>query len=198
MVSPLVGAVNFFRDFGLFDVVLPFLLIFTIVFSILEKTRILGEEKRNNDVTYPKKTLNAVVAFVMAMLVVATNKIVTAINTALPNVVFLAVVIICFMMLIGAFYKEGEFFGADGKEGPMKKWVYGFSVVILGLIVLIFLDSIKMDSGETWLDWVLTYITNNLSGPVITSIIFLLIMIGAIYFIMKKPTEDTTPPSGNG
>jgi len=184
MVSPLAGAVQFFRDFGLFDVVLPFLLIFAIVFSILEKTRILGEDKIAADKTMPKRSLNAIVAFVCAMLVVATNKIVSAINTALPNVVFLAVVIICFMMLIGTFYKEGEFFGA---ENPLKKWIPGFIVFIAALIALIFLDSLKTASGESWLDWILNYAFTNLSGPVVTSIIFLIVMIGAIAAIMYKP-----------
>ena len=43
MVTPLGRAVEFFRDFGLFDIVLPFLLVFAIVFAVLEKTRIFRE-----------------------------------------------------------------------------------------------------------------------------------------------------------
>jgi len=84
----LQNAINFFRDFGLFDVVLPFLLVFAIVFAILEKTRILGNEG-SGDKAVPKHSLNSTVAFVVALLVVATNKVVTAINAALPNVVLL-------------------------------------------------------------------------------------------------------------
>ena len=43
------------------------------------------------------------------MLVIATNKIVSAINNALPNIVLLIVIIISFLLLIGSFYKTGEF-----------------------------------------------------------------------------------------
>ena len=32
---------------GFTDVVLPFLLIFTVIFAVLDKTKILGEAKRN-------------------------------------------------------------------------------------------------------------------------------------------------------
>ena len=92
MVSPLASAVNFFKEFGLFDVVLPFLLVFAIIFAILEKTRILGTEKIDKE-DVPRRNLNTIVAFVIGMLVIATNKIVTAINQALPNVVLLAVFI---------------------------------------------------------------------------------------------------------
>ena len=44
MASTLQNAIEFFKAFGLFDIVLPFLLVFTIIYAILEKTRILGHE----------------------------------------------------------------------------------------------------------------------------------------------------------
>ncbi|MBW2999610.1 hypothetical protein KY339_02955, partial [Candidatus Woesearchaeota archaeon] len=53
------GALDFFAEIGVYDVVLPFLLVFTIVFAVLEKTRILGVEKVR-DHEYSKKPLNAV------------------------------------------------------------------------------------------------------------------------------------------
>ena len=37
MASVLGNTIEFFTRFGMFDVVLPFLLVFTIVFAILEK-----------------------------------------------------------------------------------------------------------------------------------------------------------------
>ena len=70
MASTLNNAIQFFRDFGLFDVVLPFLLVFTIMFAILEKTKILGTEDKEGHVS--KKNLNSMVSFVVAMLVVTT------------------------------------------------------------------------------------------------------------------------------
>ncbi len=36
------SAISFLNDIGLYDVVLPFLLVFTLVFAILEKTKLLG------------------------------------------------------------------------------------------------------------------------------------------------------------
>ena len=54
MVSPLESAINFFKEFGLFSVVLPFLLVFTIVFAILEKTKVLGTEGKKDE-EHPKR-----------------------------------------------------------------------------------------------------------------------------------------------
>lgn len=182
--SPLVNTIQFFRDFGLFDVLLPFLLTFTIVFAILEKTRILGTETRGN-IQFPKRTLNTMVAFVIGMLVAATNKIVSAINQALPNVVFLAIIIICFLMLAGMFFKEGAFDFAE----QQKSWTFGFMIVILVLIIGIFLDSLKTAAGISWLEAAFYYVINNISGPIVTSLMFLIVTVGAIYFIMGSSKE---------
>ena len=38
-------AIQFLAKLGIYDVVLPFLLVFTIVFAIMEKTKLLGTEK---------------------------------------------------------------------------------------------------------------------------------------------------------
>ena len=184
MVSPLESAINFFKEFGLFTVVLPFLLVFTIVFAILEKTKVLGTEKLNN-VDYPKRQLNAMVAFVIAMLVVATNQIVSALNKALPNVVLLAVTIICFLMLVGTFYKSGELDFAE-KHG---KWMKFIVPIIFILIVLIFADSIQRTPEQSYLDYIWFYIINNFRGPVVTSFIFLIVAVAAIVYITNSKGE---------
>ena len=180
MASTLQNAINFFREFGLFDVILPFLFVFTVVYALLEKTRILGEDTVKGE-KIPKRSLNSTVSFVVAMLVVATNKVVTAINAALPNVVLLIVLLICFLMLVGMFYKEGEFDFAKQYAG----WTTGFAVVILIFIVLIFADSITYSGSESWLDYLFNYVVANFSGAVIGSIIMFIIVISAVVYITR-------------
>lgn len=178
MVSPLQNAVNFLKEFGLFDVVLPFLLVFTIVFAILEKTRILGTT--NTKEKDPKKSLDGMVAFVIAMLVVATNKIVTAINSALPNVVFLVIISVSFLLLVSVFLGTGELDFNKQFGG----WTVGFMIVLLILIVLIFLNSLTLNNGDSWLEYGAKYFYNNISGPIVTSLIFLAIAVAAIFFVV--------------
>lgn len=175
MVTPLGRGIQFFKEFGLFDVVLPFLLVFAIVFAILEKTMILGKEG-----DLPKRALNAMVSFVVAMLVVATNKIVNAINLALPNVVLLIVFLVVFVMLVGFFYTAGEFNFAEKHS----KWTAVFIFLVFIGVVLIFLDAIRDDDGVSWLDEFVTYIMENFSGAVVGSIVFLGIAILSVMWIM--------------
>lgn len=181
MASPLQNAVNFFRDFGLFDIVLPFLFVFTIVFAILEKTKILGEEKDKTT----KKNLNSMVAFVVGMLVVATNKVVTIINESLPNVVLLIVGFISFLLLIGTFWSgEKDFMSTH------KGWYKAFTIISFIFLIFVFLGAIKTDSGESWLEYGWNYTNANWSGSVVSSFIFLAVLIFAIVYITsgnKKP-----------
>ena len=86
MVSTFRGALEFFQDIGIYDVVLPFLLIFTIVYAIFEKTKVLGTEEISG-VKFAKKNLNAMVAFVIAFMVVASSKLVEIITEVSSNVV---------------------------------------------------------------------------------------------------------------
>jgi hypothetical protein len=45
MVTTITDVLNTWNDLGVFSYVIPFLLIFAVVFAILQKTKILGEEK---------------------------------------------------------------------------------------------------------------------------------------------------------
>ena len=184
MTTPLGEAIQFFKDFGLFDVVLPFLLVFSLIFALLEKTKVLGTEM---DGKTPRRSLNTMISFVIGLLVVATNKVVTIINTALPNVVLLVVVVVMFLMLVGTFYKEGTFDFAESH----KKWVMGFMIVLLLLIILIFLNSITLESGETVIEYLVNSALGGSEGGGVgsvlgASILFLLIAIVAVLIVTKK------------
>ncbi|MBU3940354.1 MAG: hypothetical protein KKH88_00280, partial [Nanoarchaeota archaeon] len=151
MTSPLVNAIEFLKEFGFFDVVLPFLLVFSISFAVLEKTKILGVE---SDGKTPKKQINSMVAFVIGMIVVATNKIVTILNEAIPNIVLLLVMIVLFLMLAGTLAKNDK----DGFKLDSKLQT---TLVIVSLIsiIIILLTTISLDNGmsvwDTFWDWLI-------------------------------------------
>src|SRR3989344_5775567 len=136
------GVVGFLGELGVYDVILPFLLVFTIVFAILEKTKILGTEKiGDKDVT--KKNLNAIVSLVIAFLIIASTRLVAVINEVMANVVLLLVLAISFLLLVGVFFGSKEF---TLKDYP--GWVKFFMVLMFLGIVVIFLNALE------WLDFV--------------------------------------------
>lgn len=184
MASPLANAIEFFKEFGLFDVILPFILVFSVIFAILEKTRLLGTEEVGGK-QIPRKNLNSMVAVVFAFLVVATNKIVNAINIALPNIVLLIILVISFLLMVGIFYKTEEL-EFSRKYRLLTNWMVGF---LLFFTILIFLGSIQTEAGESWLGIGWDYAATHTSEPVVTSLIFVAVAIIAIIFITVKPKE---------
>lgn len=173
--STLGGVVEFLTRFGLYDVVLPFLLVFTIVFAVLEKTRILGKDDKGN----PKANLDAMVAFAMALMFIAATKLVQALNVALPFVVLMLIAFICIILLVAAFYKDGEFNFMEAYEG-MKTPV--LIVVIIGVFTA-FIFALG------WADPLMNWIKNNWNSTAAAAIFFGLLVIVLMYFIVKTPGE---------
>lgn len=168
------GVIDFFSKVGLFDVVLPFLLVFVIVFAILEKTKIFGTEEIQGR-KYSKKNLNAVAAFVIAFFVIASSKLVEIITTVSSNIVILLMAIVFFLLLIGTFYKEGEGVFLTGG------WKILFMIIVFVGIVLIFLHAIG------WLDEFWGFVGEGSGGNAVGSIILLLIIILFMVYIVKEP-----------
>ena len=157
---------------GIYDVILPFLLVFTIVFAILDKTKILGVEKGSDNKDYTKKNLNSMVAFVMAFFVVASSQLVAIINKTLSQVFILLLLIVCTLMLAGSFHKQekdGFFF-----QGPYKDV---FMVVVIIAIVMIFLNALG------WLDLIYNFLKDNWNTSYVAAVVMVLAMAGFIAWI---------------
>lgn len=172
--------IEFFDKLGMYDVILPFLLVFTVVFAILEKSKIFGTEKIGN-VEYTRKNINAMVAFVIGFIFVASTQAVAIINEALANVALMVIAALSFLLMIGIFYGEKQDMFAE-----IGKWRWLFLVIMFIATILIFLWAIK--SGDSnWLEITFNYIVNNIDSAAVASIIMGIIIIVLIYFIVKEP-----------
>ncbi|PIN73967.1 hypothetical protein COV20_02535 [Candidatus Woesearchaeota archaeon CG10_big_fil_rev_8_21_14_0_10_45_16] len=168
------GVVDFLGEFGVYDVLLPFLLVFTIVFAILEKTKILGVERTGGH-ELTKKNLNSMVAIIIAFLVIASTQLVGVINEVLANIVLLLILAVCFLLLVGVFFGDKEF---TLKDFP--GWTTTFIWIMFIGIIVIFLNALD------WLQYVLGLFVEETLAP----ILFILVIVGFIVFITweKKPS----------
>src|SRR3989344_4332425 len=92
------------QDIGVFNYVLPFLLIFSIFIAILEKTQILGEGKTN---------INVVVSASAGLLVLAQQGIVETINLFIPRISLIMLVTLMGLLII-ALVAGKKFSGITG------------------------------------------------------------------------------------
>ena len=154
---------------GLYEIALPFLLIFTITFAILEKTKIFGAGKDQE----PRSNINVVVSVILGLLIINKFEIVDRLNLFLPKVSLFIVVAIMFLILLGVF-------GANISEGFSGILLLIFAIVSLFVIYWALTPYVGLDFiGPYWLE---SWVYDNSS-----TLIFLVIIGIIIWAVVKKP-----------
>jgi hypothetical protein len=176
----MVTYIDFFRlleGYGFTDALLPFLLIFTIVFAVLQKTNIMGKDKKN---------FNVILALVMALTAVIPHvtdsypygyDVIDIINQSLPQVSLLAVAAIMLMLLIGLFGAESKWMG-----GSLSGW--------MAIISFIFIVLIFGGAAGWWTD--ITDYIEWMDDDTVALIIMILIFGVIIWYVTKPDSKGET------
>lgn len=134
--------IRILESWGLSEVMLPFLLIFVVVFAILQKTKILGSGQ---------KKYNAVFALILGLIVVIPHvlgvypkggDVVEILNKALPNVSIILLAIVMVLILIGLLGGEATWLG-----GSLSGWI---AVAAAIAVVWIFGSAAGWWTGASW------------------------------------------------
>ncbi len=185
-VSVFRDVLVFFNKLGVYDVILPFLLTFSMFFAILERTKVLGTEKAEGPAggeMTTRKNLNAMVAFCGAFFVIASSKMVAIIQESLANVVLMILVSISFLLLIGTFHSEKEEVLLQGR------WKTFMMLIMFIAIVLIFAHAIPTSDGEPFLNFAYNYVIDHYDSTAVSAIILAVIVIGLMMWITKEPSK---------
>lgn len=178
--SILGSSLEFLSRIGIFEVVLPFMLVFTIVFAILEKTRVFGTEKiGGKDVS--RKSQNSMVAFVVGFFVIASTQLVGVINQVMSQMVLLLLLSISFLILVGAL--QGEQTTSFALTGPYK---YLFEGLMFVGIILIFMNALG------WLQKTFDFLERNWNNDWVMSLFLVIIVVVIMAYVtggIKTPTK---------
>ena len=156
---------------------LPFLLVFFIVFAILEKTKLLGDDK---------KQLNALLAFVVGLVFVGavypTEVVGNLILFLTVALVVVFIVLLLWGFVFGSFKKDEGF-----TPEKWMKWVLGIVIGIAVVVAVLWATGIGMEeindffnnlfSGQ---DWSSTFWIN---------VAFIVVVAIALALILKKSSD---------
>lgn len=179
MASVFRGTIDFFWKLGIYDVILPFLLVYAVMYAVLEKTKVLGQDKDGNG----KKSINAVVSFCTAFFVVASTKLVAVISQGIANVMLVIMMIFCFLLLASMFYTGDEKF--ELSKGTKKIAI----VVVLVVVLCIFLYYIG------WLTTILNFVGKYWQTEAVSAIIFMGVMVGLIAWMTHEKKSEPPKPA---
>lgn len=158
-------------DISLIDYFRPlfvFLLIFVVLYAILQKTKIFGEEA---------KTLNVVASLSIAVLSLFTGKITELVSTITPWVVavFLAVILIFMILLFFGIKEEDAWSYVGGKWLPVIIIILIFAIGVSQVLTL----SPLTETGEGGTSAYREEILKTLVHPRILGAILLIVIIAA-------------------
>jgi len=164
--------VTWLNSMGLLDIILPFLLIFTLIFAVLENTKIFGENKKH---------IHTILGIIIGLVVVLPHTIggyqtigfdpVTIINGALPAIAVVIVAVIMLLILIGVWGGRAKW-----TAGSLATWIF-----VLSLIVVIWAFGAAAGRLPGW-DWLMANVGEEVVSFAIIVIVFALI----IAFITAK------------
>lgn len=100
---------------GVYQVVLPFILIFTLIFAVLQKVKLFGPNSKN---------INVVLAILIAFFTIRAAPVVQLINQFLPKVSAIVLVLMMLLLVLGIFGAT-----ADGWTG------WPFFLAVLAAVV---------------------------------------------------------------
>ena len=142
--GPLDKVIELLQNFGFFRVVLPFLLIFAIVYAILMKTKVLGDPSTQGFA----KTASAIIALVIAFLVIVYTPVVNTLGTLLPQAGFILVVVVLILMVLAMFGITFE--PQAGEKFP--PWAAAIAIIVFILFLgVIGVAAVNPKTGEPYI-----------------------------------------------
>jgi hypothetical protein len=154
------------EDAGFFSYIVPFLLLFAIVFGILTKTKIFQENK----------AVNGIISFSVALMALQFDFVSQFFSQLFPRLGIGLAVILVILILIGLFTDPGN---------EAINWVlFGIAVVIIGAVLLKTSNALGWSSIGDWFSQNLGMI---IAGGVIIAII-------AIIMNADKPKNPKQQP----
>jgi hypothetical protein len=119
MAITITEVLNQWADYGVFSYVFPFLILFSVVFAILQKSQIFGDPANVKNVA----AINAVVAISIGFLALLNDAVSTFFATLFPKFGIALAIFLVLLILVA-------FGGGDTKKMGWVGWVLGVGILI--------------------------------------------------------------------
>jgi len=160
------GIIAVLKNFGFFDIILPFILIYALMFGILAKTQILGDpfEKENEARAKFVRSIISLISLSVAFLVVGAYNVVLRIQEFIPYAILYILAVFMLLVSMSTFYlptggkiKENEF-------ENYRKVILVLSIIIFSILTLVSLGIISVQSLQSGIE---SGLNNELIGVLI-------------------------------
>jgi len=176
------------NNLGVFNVILPFLLVYAIMYGILSKYKILGDPFAEGDKGRVTRSLISIVSASTGFFIVGSANVVLSLKTLIPYVVLFLLTLFFLILAISPFLQREEKSGELQMGNKTRMILLASSIIIFTLMVIFILG-------------LYNYINSTLTSPVLSSLqpfietlAILAIMFGVAYWAVKPEKGQKSEP----
>lgn len=161
------------QQYGFVDLVIPFVLIFAVMFAILQKVNLFPDKEG--------KKYNTIISIATALLIVIPHVLspspsdaVSVINKFLPEFVFITFALLILMMLLGLV--------GGAKEATSGAYIIGIAAILAVIyLAIVILNAVSPTAG----------LPAFLSDPNFQAIVIVILVLGlVIYYINRDESQE--------
>jgi len=186
MVAASDNLLEYLSELGFIDIIIPFILVFTIIYAIMQKIHPFQKGTTEEDKSTSKK-INAVIAGILGLATILPHLMgvrpnpVTIMYEALPSVSIWIIAIVCLFILMGVFGGKFKF------SGSFSGYIAIIAILIVGYI---FLSAADIIEGLPDIPF--------LHDPAIQAIFIIILVFGIVIHYITKEDKDKDDEKGLG
>jgi lysylphosphatidylglycerol synthetase-like protein (DUF2156 family) len=177
------------NNLGFFNVILPFLLVYAVMYGILSKYKILGDPFAEGDKGKVTRSLVSIVSAATGFFIVGSANVVLSLRTLIPYIVLFLLTVFFLVLAISPFLQREEKSG-EIQLGSKTRIILLASAIIIFTLMVIFILGLY------------NYVASAVTSPVLASlqpfietIVILAIMLGIAYWAIKPSKGQGSGPS---
>ena len=181
--------ITLLNNIGFFNVILPFLLVYAVMYGILSKYKILGDTFAEGEKGKVTRSLVSIVSAATGFFIVGSANVVLSLRTLIPYIVLFLLTVFFLILAISPFLQREEKSG-EIQLGSKTRIILLASAIIIFTLMVIFILGLY------------NYIASAVTSPVLSSlqpfietIIILAIMLGIAYWAIKPSKGQGSGPS---
>ncbi|MFZ8856130.1 MAG: hypothetical protein ACO2OX_02980 [Candidatus Nanopusillus sp.] len=176
------------NNLGLFNVILPFLLVYAIMYGILSKYKVLGDPFAEGDKGKVARSLISIVSASTGFFIVGSANVVLSLKTLIPYVVLFLLTVFFLILAISPFLQREEKSGEVQMGNRTRTILLASSIIIFTLMVIFILGLYN------YINSALTSPVLSLSQSFIETLAILTIMLGIAYWAVKPEKDQKSEP----
>jgi len=180
------------NNLGFFNVILPFLLVYAMMYGILSKYKILGDPFAEGDKGKVTRSLISLISASTGFFIVGSANVVLSLRTLIPYIVLFLLTVFFLILAISPFLQREEKSG-EIQIGNRARLILLTSAIIIFTLIAIFTLGLYNYIASVATSAATTSVLSSLE-PFIETIIILAMIFGIAYWAIKPSKGQKSEP----